>query len=408
MDTHVTDDDDRVLIFDTTLRDGEQAPGCTLTYSEKLRVARQLALLNVDVIEAGFPAASPGEYEAVSAIAEEIGTSRGPVICGLARATENDVDSCASAIARADRRRIHTFIATSDLHLTHKLRMSRDQVIQATQRAVRHAVSLIADVEFSAEDAGRSDTEFLCDVVVAAAEAGATTVNVPDTVGYNTPAEYGAMVRRVRAALHDFGAVVVSTHCHNDLGMAVANALAGVEAGARQVECTINGLGERAGNAALEEVVMALHTRQSYFGVKTGINKREIARTSRLVAACTGVTMACNKPVVGANAFSHEAGIHQDGMLKHRETYEIMSAEVIGAEPSKCVLGKHSGRNAFRKHLEEQLGCNLGEEALVRAFAQFKALADVQKIVRDDQLAQIVESETGQFIGSYATAGAVQ
>jgi 2-isopropylmalate synthase len=396
--------DDRVLIFDTTLRDGEQAPGCTLTHAEKLRVARQLALLNVDVIEAGFPAASPGEHAAVSAIAMEIGTAQGPIICGLARATEGDVEACASAVAPAARQRIHTFIATSDLHLEHKLRMTREQVIRSAERAVRHAASLTPDVEFSAEDAGRSDPEFLCEVVIAAVEAGARTVNVPDTVGYNTPSEYGAMIARVRQALHRFDNVTISAHCHNDLGMAVANALAAVEAGARQLECTINGLGERAGNAALEEVVMALHTRQEYFGVKTGINTREITRTSQLVSSCTGVRVACNKPIVGANAFSHEAGIHQDGMLKHRGTYEIMSADVVGAEPSRCVLGKHSGRNAFRKHLEEQMGHSLPEDSLIRAFAQFKALADVQKIVRDDQLLEIIESETASQ-GSYATAG---
>jgi 2-isopropylmalate synthase len=403
-----TPTDDRVVIFDTTLRDGEQAPGCTMTASEKLRIARQLSLLNVDVIEAGFPAASPGEHDAVHAIASEIGTADGSIICGLARALESDIDSCASAIKPAVRRRIHTFIATSDIHLQHKLRLTRAQVLRATERAVRYAASHTRDVEFSAEDAGRSDPSFLCEVILAAAEAGAATVNVPDTVGYNTPSEYGALVARICEAVRPFGNVTVSTHCHNDLGMAVANALAGVQAGARQVECTINGLGERAGNAALEEVVMALHTRSEFFGVETRINTREITRTSKLVADCTGVYMACNKPIVGANAFAHEAGIHQDGVLKHRGTYEIMSAEQVGADAGWCVLGKHSGRNAFRTHVQEKLGCTLQDDALIRAFAQFKQLADAHKIVSDQQIARIVESEMDASPHSRASSEAVQ
>ena len=403
-----TPTDDRVVIFDTTLRDGEQAPGCTMTASEKLRIARQLSLLNVDVIEAGFPAASPGEHDAVYTIASEIGTADGSIVCGLARAIESDIDSCASAIKPAVRRRIHTFIATSDIHLQHKLRLTRAQVLRAAERAVRYAAAHTRDVEFSAEDAGRSDPAFLCEVIIAAAEAGAATINVPDTVGYNTPSEYGALVARVCEAVRPFGNVTVSTHCHNDLGMAVANALAGVQAGARQVECTINGLGERAGNAALEEVVMALHTRSQFFGLETRINTREITRTSKLVADCTGVRMACNKPIVGANAFAHEAGIHQDGVLKHRGTYEIMSAEQVGADAGGCVLGKHSGRNAFRTHVQERLGYTLQDDALGRAFAQFKLLADAHKIVSEHQIVRIVESEMAAAAESSADSEAVQ
>ncbi|HWG34659.1 MAG TPA: 2-isopropylmalate synthase [Gemmatimonadaceae bacterium] len=399
---------DRVAIFDTTLRDGEQAPGCTMTASEKLRVARQLARLNVDVIEAGFPAASSGEHDAVYAIASELGAADGSMICGLARAIESDIDACASAIRPALRRRIHTFIATSDIHLEHKLRLTHAQVLRAAERAVRYATAHARDVEFSAEDAGRSDPVFLCEVIVAAAEAGAATINVPDTVGYNTPSEYGALVAMVCEAVRPFGHITVSTHCHNDLGMAVANALAGVQAGARQVECTINGLGERAGNAALEEVVMALHTRSHFYGMETRINTREITRTSQLVADCTGVRMACNKPIVGANAFAHEAGIHQDGVLKHRGTYEIMSSEQVGANAGWCVLGKHSGRNAFRTHVQNQLGFTLSDDALSRAFAQFKMLADRHKIVSDHQIARIVESEIATTVDSSVSSEAVQ
>lgn len=398
---------DRVVIFDTTLRDGEQAPGCTMTADEKLRVARQLALLNVDVIEAGFPAASTGEHDAVYAIASELGAADGSVICGLARALESDIDSCASAIQPAMRRRIHTFIATSDVHLEHKLRLTRAQVLRAAEHAVRYATSHARDVEFSAEDAGRSDPVFLCEVVVAAAEAGAATINVPDTVGYNTPSEYGALVARVCEAVRPFEHVTVSTHCHNDLGMAVANALAGVQAGARQVECTINGLGERAGNAALEEVVMALHTRSHFYGMDTRINTREITRTSQLVADCTGVRMACNKPIVGANAFAHEAGIHQDGVLKHRGTYEIMRSDEVGADAGWCVLGKHSGRNAFRTHVQKQLGVTLHDDALIRAFSQFKVLADVHKSVSEQQIAGIVQTELAAIADSPVSTEAV-
>ncbi|HTA72970.1 MAG TPA: 2-isopropylmalate synthase [Gemmatimonadaceae bacterium] len=360
----------RVRIFDTTLRDGEQAPGCTMTRDEKLDVAHQLARLGVDIIEAGFPAASQGDFDAVHAIATDV---TGPVICGLARANEADIDRCAAAIAPAPRRRIHTFLATSDIHLTYKLRMTRGQVVETVARMVRHASERSEDVEFSPEDAGRSDPEFLYDVLAAAVDNGATTLNIPDTVGYVTPDEYGALIRGIREKVP--ARVVISTHCHDDLGLAVANSLAGVRAGARQIECTINGLGERAGNASLEECVMALHTRAAYFGLTTGIVTRELARTSRLVSQCTGVRVPPNKAIVGANAFAHEAGIHQDGVLKNPLTYEIMSAETVGMEAKPLVLGKHSGRHAFRRHLED-LGIRLSDGDLVGAFSRFKDNAD--------------------------------
>jgi len=378
----------RVRVFDTTLRDGEQAPGCSMTPDEKRRVARQLAALGVDVIEAGFPASSAGEVEAIQHIARDVGRNGGPIICGLARANTRDIDICAEAIAPATRRRIHTFIATSDIHMEHKLRMSRARVLETIRLAVTHARTLCEDVEFSAEDASRSDPEFLCEAFVAAVGCGATTINVPDTVGYVTPSEYAALIARVVAAVGSSD-VTVSTHCHNDLGMAVANTLAGVKAGARQVECTINGLGERAGNASLEEVVMALHTRRALYGVTTGINTREIARSSAFVTDATGVQMPCNKAIVGANAFAHEAGIHQDGVLKHRETYEIMSAELVGAT-TNLVLGKHSGRNAFHQHVRDRLGVTLAQDALERAFARFKSIADERKVVSADELHHVV------------------
>ena len=379
---------DVVRVFDTTLRDGEQAPGCSMTPPEKLQVARQLARLGVDVIEAGFPAASPGDAEAVRLIAGEIGTADGPVICGLARATPSDIDICAGAIEPAARRRIHTFIATSDVHMEHKLRMSRAEVIAATRLAVGHARALADDVEFSAEDASRSDPDYLCDVLAAAVECGASTVNIPDTVGYVTPPEYAALISRVVSTVRAAG-ITVSTHCHNDLGLAVANTLAGITAGARQVECTINGLGERAGNAALEEVVMALHTRQAYYGVATRVRTRELMRSSQAVTDATSVYMACNKPIVGANAFSHEAGIHQDGVLKHRATYEIMSAELVGAT-GELILGKHSGRNAFRQHVRQHLGYTLEGDVLQRAFSRFKEFADERKVVTTHDIEQIL------------------
>ena len=380
---------ERVRIFDTTLRDGEQAPGCSMTLGQKLEVACQLARLGVDVIEAGFPAASPGEAEAVSAIAGLVGGPEGPIICGLARAEPRDIETCAAAVAPAARRRIHTFLATSDLHLEHKLRLTRTEVLRRVAEAVAHARTLADDVEFSPEDATRSDPAFVCEVLAAAIDAGATTLNIPDTVGYATPDEYRALVDRVIALAARVPEVVVSTHCHDDLGLAVANSLAGVRAGARQVECTVNGIGERAGNASLEEVVMALHTRTAVFGARTALDTRELSRTSRIVSACTGVPVPCNKAIVGTNAFAHEAGIHQDGMLKHRLTYEIMTPESVGAEGTRLVLGKHSGRRALRQRLAA-LGYELDAEALGAVFARFKELADRRKCVDDRDLARLV------------------
>jgi 2-isopropylmalate synthase len=371
---------DRVRIFDTTLRDGEQSPGCTMSLAEKLDVARQLARLGVDVIEAGFPAASPGDADAVRAIAEALGGPTGPVVCGLARATERDIEVCAAALAPAPRRRLHTFLATSDIHLAHKLRISRAEAVRRARTSVALARTFVDDVEFSPEDATRSDPDFLCGVLAAVIEAGATTLNIPDTVGYTTPSEYEALIRRVCALAARTPGVVVSTHCHDDLGLAVANSLSGVRAGARQVECTINGIGERAGNASLEEVVMALRTRADVFGVGTTIATEELTRASRLVTACTGAYVAPNKAVVGANAFAHEAGIHQDGMLKNRATYEIMSPESVGADGSTLVLGKHSGRNALRRRMEA-MGFRLDEERFDELFARFKELADRKKVV---------------------------
>ena len=374
----------RVLIFDTTLRDGEQAPGCTMSLAEKVAVAEQLARLGVDVIEAGFPAASRGEQEAVAAIAERVG-STGPIVCGLARATHADIETCARALSGAARHRIHTFIATSDLHMARKLHLTRDEVLVQVGDAVAYARTLTDDVEFSPEDASRSDPDFLCDVLRVAIGAGATTLNIPDTVGYATPDEYGDLIRRVCALAAVRPEVVVSTHCHDDLGLAVANSLAGVRAGARQVECTVNGIGERAGNAALEEIVMALHTRAAYYHASTSVDTREIIRTSCLVAECTGVHVPPNKAIVGANAFAHEAGIHQDGVLKDRRTYEIMTPQSVGLDGNALVLGKHCGRNAVRRRLE-QLGLRLDEAGVGTVFAHLKLLADRQKVVSDQDL----------------------
>ncbi|HEY3744710.1 MAG TPA: 2-isopropylmalate synthase [Gemmatimonadaceae bacterium] len=378
-------DDGRVRIFDTTLRDGEQAPGCTMSLEEKLAVAHQLARLKVDIIEAGFPAASDGDWAAVHEIACEVGGIYGPDICGLARANERDIERCWTAVQPAANARVHIVLATSDLHMTHKLRMTRSQVVQAVATSVSYACSLGGQVEFSAEDAARSDPTFLYEVLTAALQCGAATVNVPDTVGYSTPEEYGALVAGVRANVPGIENATISAHCHDDLGLAVANSLAAASAGARQVECTINGIGERAGNAALEEFVMALHTRGQFFGLYTNIETRELGRTSRLVSKCTGVDVPPNKAVVGANAFAHEAGIHQDGVLKNRLTYEIMSAETVGWSGIGLVLGKHSGRHALRAKTEA-LGYELNDEELSTLFARFKELADRKKLLDEGDI----------------------
>jgi 2-isopropylmalate synthase len=360
-----------------------------MTLAEKLQVAHQLARLGVDVIEAGYPAASPGDAESVRAVAEEVGVANGPTICGLARATEHDVRTCAASVAPAARNRIHIFLATSDIHLQHKLRCSRDEVIERGRMAVTLAKGLVHEVEFSPEDAARTDPEYLLDVLAAVVECGATTLNIPDTVGFTTPWEYEATIRRVVALAAKHPGVVVSTHCHDDLGLAVANTLAGIRAGARQVEVTLNGIGERAGNASLEEVVMALHTRPELFdGAHTRIDTTQLTRASRLLQQCTGTYVAPNKAIVGANAFSHEAGIHQDGVLKHRATYEIMTPESVGADGSMLVLGKHSGRHALRSRLRE-LGHELDDERFLEVFARFKELCDRKKVVDDRDIAAL-------------------
>ncbi|NLG26775.1 MAG: 2-isopropylmalate synthase [Chloroflexi bacterium] len=388
---------DRVVIFDTTLRDGEQSPGATLNSDEKIEIGRQLARLGVDVIEAGFPASSPGDLAGVQRIAREV---HGPSICGLARCVQSDIDAAWEAIRDAERKRIHTFIATSDIHMQHKLRMTREQVLERTRAMVSHARSLCEDIEFSPEDAGRSDPEFLYQVLEIAIACGATTLNIPDTVGYTTPVEFGALIRNIRENTPGIEKAIISTHCHNDLGLAVANSLAGVLEGARQVECTINGLGERAGNASLEEIVMGLYTRRQYYGLTTNVVTTEIYPTSRMVSNYTGIGVQANKAIVGANAFAHEAGIHQDGVLKNPMTYEIMDARMVGLAESTLVLGKHSGRHAFANKLEE-MGYHLDREQLNRAFARFKELADRKKIISDLDLEAIVADEVFQPEGIY-------
>ncbi|KUJ71429.1 2-isopropylmalate synthase [Thiomicrospira sp. WB1] len=383
----MTDATDRLIIFDTTLRDGEQSPGASMTREEKIRIARQLEKLRVDVIEAGFPAASQGDFDAVRAVAEAVRDSR---ICGLARALENDIVRAGEAIAPAEAGRIHTFIATSPIHMEKKLKMTPDQVVEKAVWAVKRARDFTDDVEFSPEDAGRSDLDFLCRVIEAAIDAGARTINIPDTVGYNIPEQFGERMHQLLTRIPNSDKAVFSAHCHNDLGLAVANSLAAVQAGARQVECTINGLGERAGNTALEEVVMAVRTRQDVFPVDTRIHTPEILAASRLVAGITGFTVQPNKAIVGANAFAHESGIHQDGVLKHRETYEIMRAEDVGWTMNRMVLGKHSGRNAFRDRCLA-LGIAFETEAeLSEAFMSFKALADRKHEIYDEDIQALV------------------
>ena len=380
----------RVVIFDTTLRDGEQSPGCTMTADEKMAVARQLAVLGVDVIEAGFPAASDGDFDAVQRIAREV---RGPVIAGLARANEGDIDRCWDAVKEAERPRIHVFLSTSDIHLEHQFRLTRAQAKERAREMVARAKGYCADVEFSAMDATRSDWQYLAEVVAVAIAAGATTINVPDTVGFSTPDEYSRMIMFLKANVPGIDDIVLSVHCHNDLGLAVANSLAAVKVGARQVECTINGIGERAGNAALEEIVMALRVRADMIGgAWCEVDTTQIIKASRMVSSFTGMLVQANKAIVGGNAFSHESGIHQDGMLKHRATYEIMDAALVGAGDTTLVLGKHSGRHAFRKRLEA-LGYTLDAEELNRAFFQFKQLCDKKKVVSDQDIEALIQNE---------------
>jgi 2-isopropylmalate synthase len=389
-----------VRIFDTTLRDGEQSPGATMTSTEKLEVARALARLGVDVIEAGFPAASPDDLAAVRAIAERIGVRSGdgrpsvdpPSVCGLARANKSDIDKAWEGVQGAARPRIHIFLATSDLHMKHKLRMSREDVLGRIEEMVGYAKRVCADLEYSPEDAGRSDPEFLYEALTRAIRAGATTLNIPDTVGYTTPDEFGALIRGIRDNVPGIDGVVISTHCHDDLGMATANTLAGILAGARQAEVTINGIGERAGNTSLEEVVMALATRAPKFGLRTGIDTTQLVRISRLVSTVTGFAVPPNKAVVGSNAFAHESGIHQDGMLKHQATYEIMRPESVGAAQTRLVLGKHSGRAALTARLSE-MGYTFDEGAVDRIFARFKALAERRKSVTDADLEALVHDD---------------
>ena len=381
---------EHLIIFDTTLRDGEQSPGASMTKEEKVRIAKQLERMKVDVIEAGFPAASNGDFESVKAVASAIKDS---TVCGLARALERDIDRAGEAVRDAASSRIHTFLATSPIHMEMKLRMTPAQVLEQAVKAVHWARKWTDNVEFSPEDAGRSELDFLCRVLEAVIAAGATTVNIPDTVGYNMPQQFGELIHNLRSRVPNSDKAIFSVHCHNDLGLAVANSLSAVINGARQVECTINGLGERAGNASLEEVVMAVRTRQDFFGCETRIDTTQIVPASRLVSGVTGFAVQPNKAIVGANAFAHESGIHQDGVLKHRETYEIMRAEDVGWSANKMVLGKHSGRNAFRTRLQE-IGIELAsEDAVNAAFARFKELADKKHDIFDEDLHALVSNE---------------
>ena len=387
----------RIIIFDTTLRDGEQSPGCSMNLEEKLRMARQLDALGVDVVEAGFPVASEDDFRAVHAVAREV---RRPVIAALARTTRDDIERAWRAIEAAARPRLHTFVATSDLHIQHKLRKTRDEVLDMAVEAVRLARSLTDDVEFSAEDATRSDVDFLCGVVAAAVEAGATTINIPDTVGYTVPSEFARIIRVLQEKVPGIRNAILSVHCHNDLGLAVANSVAAVQAGARQVECTVNGIGERAGNTSMEEVVMAIKTRRDRFGVDTGIVTEQIYPTSRLLAQITGIPIPINKPIVGDNAFAHEAGIHQDGVLKNRLNYEIMQPESVGLDSNRLVLGKHSGRHAFVDRLRE-LGLDLTHVDMNRIFDRFKGLADAKQDVFDEDLIALVAEESVRGQGGH-------
>ena len=396
-------DPGRILIFDTTLRDGEQSPGASLNLEEKLAIAHQLARLGVDVIEAGFPFASPGDFKAVNKIAEVVTGENGPTICGLARASRNDIKACYEALSPAPKKRIHTFIATSDIHLEHKLKKSRKDVLSIVPEMVNYAKSFVDDVEFSCEDASRSDPEFLYEVIQAAISAGANTINIPDTVGFSTPSEFGKLISDINNNVPNIDEAIISVHGHNDLGLAVANFLEAVKNGARQLECTVNGIGERAGNASLEELVMALHVRKRFYNKffnrtedcptpLTAIRTEEITKTSRLVSNLTGMNVQPNKAIVGANAFAHESGIHQDGVLKNRLTYEIIDAKTVGLNENKISLGKLSGRSAVRARLEE-MGYDLSREDLNDAFTRFKDLADRKREITDRDLEAIVSEQ---------------
>jgi 2-isopropylmalate synthase len=383
-------DSKRVYIFDTTLRDGEQSPGASLNHREKLEIAHQLALLNVDVIEAGFPVASPGDFAAVKAVAESV---KGPTIAGLARCVERDIDVCAEAVAPAAKPRVHVFLATSAIHRQYKLRKAQSEILKLAAASVAYARGRCPDVEFSPEDASRTERDFLAQVVEAAIDAGATVINIPDTVGYATPREFGDLIAYLYDTVPNIGRAIVNVHCHNDLGLAVANSLAAVAAGARGVECTINGLGERAGNAALEEIVMALRTRADHYdGLHTRIRTDRLYKMSRLVSRLTGLAVQRNKAIVGANAFAHESGVHQDGLIKERSTYEIMRPEDIGIDGTELVLGKHSGRHAFAHHLA-RMGVTLNAEELQRAYDRFIELADKKKHIYDDDLLMIAREQ---------------
>jgi 2-isopropylmalate synthase len=386
--------EEKIIIFDTTLRDGEQSPGASLSITQKLEIAQQLAVLGVDIIEAGFPVSSPAQFEATAQVAEQV---TGPVIAGLARANEKDIEAAGKAIAPAKKKRIHTFIATSPIHMKHKLKKSSDEVLKMAVDAVKYAKTFTDDVEFSPEDACRSEMPFLIEILTACIEAGATTLNIPDTVGYILPYEYGRIIAQLNAEVPGIDNCIISTHCHNDLGMAVANSLTGVRNGARQVECTVNGLGERAGNAALEEIVMAIHTRADFFSkagarLLTSINTKQIHRTSQLVSQLTGFVIQPNKAIVGANAFAHEAGVHVDGILKERTTYEIMTPESIGLGGSRMVLGRHTGRHGFVDRCM-QLGFKLTDAEIEHAYERFLEIADKKKEVFDEDIAAIINDE---------------
>ncbi|GBE38483.1 2-isopropylmalate synthase [bacterium BMS3Bbin08] len=390
-----------VKIFDTTLRDGEQSPGASMNVDEKVQVAKQLARLGVDIIEAGFAFSSPGDFEAIKTIGAEV---EGPVICSLARAKEDDIKRAWEALRDVPKKRIHTFHSTSDIHLKHQFRISREEALKRSVEMVRFARSLVEDVEFSPMDAARTDISYLCEVIEAVIDAGASTVNIPDTVGYSIPNEFGALIKDIHGRVKNIDKAVISVHCHNDLGLATSNSLAAVLNGAGQIECTINGIGERAGNCSMEEVVMAMRTRRDLFNADTHVNSEEIMRSSRLVTKVTGISVQPNKAIVGANAFAHESGIHQDGLLKDKSTYEIIKPETIGLHKTKFVLGKHSGRHAFRTRLDE-LGYKLADDEINSAFERFKKIADQKKDIFDEDIEALVSEEVGKTPEIYRLLG---